>query len=37
MMLLKLKRKLIIEGLLLKLPENSEINRNFSEGKVKVN
>ena len=31
MMRLKLKRKLEIAELLIKLPENSEVNRNFAK------
>ena len=31
------KRKLIVAESILKFSENSEINRNFREGKVKIN
>ena len=36
-MLETLKRRFIVAELILKLPENSEISRNFREGKIKIN
>ena len=36
-MLYTLKRRFIVAESILKLPENSEISRNFPEGKMKIN